>query len=422
MKTTSTFSKIAKMRGLLRVVQGGTSGGKTYAIMQLLHHIGENTKKKRLITVATDTTPNLKTGAIRDFKNILQEEGVWDSNSWNATDKIYKYKNAEIEFVAFDKDTKARGGRRDILFVNECNRLAFPIIDQLLVRTREYAILDYNPVVEFWLHDKRLLDEPTTSFTIVNYKDNECLQPNIVARIEQKKPVYDASGKLLKGDPAWWKVYGEGNLGVYEGLIFKEGQHWNKKELPGVAELICYGLDFGYSNDPSTLVAVYYCNGEYYLQEIFYETGLNNLYRDDMTEEEKISTIQYKMEFLGIDKRTPILADAAEPKSIEDIRRLGYKIRAAKKGKDSIKNGIDYIQSLKPNITPDSVNGLKEARTYTWKEDKDGKTINEPVDKYNHFWDAVRYALSEKRKEKEEPEEEEQDYDYGMGGNPFTNF
>lgn len=402
MKTTNTFSKIAQMRGTLRVVQGGTSAGKTYAIMQLLDYISRNSKKKRLVTVATDTTPNLKTGAIRDFKDILKDEGVWNDNNWNATDKIYTYDKCQIEFVAFDKDTKARGGRRDILFLNEANRLSHEIALQLMVRTREYTIIDYNPEIEFWVHDEGYLEDENTSFIIVNYKDNQYLEDKIIKDIESKKPVYDVGGNLLSGNENWWRVYGEGQLGVYEGLVFQEYVHWEQKELPPNAKLICYGLDFGYSSDPTSLTGIYYCDGRYYFQEIIYKKGLTNLYTDGMTEEEKENTLQRQFEILGISKEHPMLCDSAEPKSIQDLRNIGYNARGAQKGKDSIKHGIDKLQSLRFFITPESVNALKEARMYCYKK-VNGRQTNEPVDDYNHFWDSARYGISEKIKTEEKP-------------------
>jgi len=396
MKTTRAFSKILALKKPIKVIQGGTSGSKTYSIMQILNYIAENSRRPRIITVATDTTPNLKTGAIRDFMNIRGEAGVWSDKSWNATDKIYKFENAIIEFIAFDRENKARGGRRDILFLNECNRLTYEIFNQLSIRTKESVYLDYNPTVEFWIHDKGILKLVSVDFLKVNYLDNEELDQRIIDKIEEKKPIYDAAGNLLSGDPVWWRVYGLGELGVYEGLIFKIGQHWTEEEKPPEAKLIAYGLDFGYSNDPTTLVGIYYANGSYFLQEIFYQTGLTNLYRDDMTDEEKENTIQYKLEYLGISKTELIVADSAEPKSIEDLRRLGYNVVGAVKGKDSVVNGIDYIQSQNIFITPSSVNGLKEARSYCWAVNQQGKRLNKPQDLNNHFWDAVRYGFSHK--------------------------
>ena len=345
MNTTTAFSKIVAMEKPVKVIQGGTSASKTYSILQLLNYIAEKSDKKLIISVVTDTTPNLKTGAIRDFQNIRQGDGVWSDKNWNATDKIYSFPKTGtiIEFIAFDKENKARGARRDILFVNECNRLNYDIIDQLMIRTKGDIYLDYNPTVEFWLHEKGMLKLESVEFLKVNYADNEELDKRIVDKIEEKKPHYDASGNLISGDKNWWRVYGEGELGVYEGLIFKRGEHWEEKDIPKQAELLAYGLDFGYTNDPSAFTAIYYCDNAYYLKEVFYQTGLTNLYRDDMTEDEKVNTIQYKFEYLGIDKQTPILADSAEPKSIEDLKRLGYNVRGAVKGRDSIKNGIDYI-------------------------------------------------------------------------------
>lgn len=407
MKTTSAFSKIVKLKKRLRVIQGGTSASKTYSILQILAFVAANTKKKRLISIVTDTMPNLKTGALRDFENIMKEADLWDDKAFNATDKIYTFPKAKIEFIALDKDAKARGGRRDILFVNECNRVAYPIIRELMRRTSEFAFFDYNPTVEFWLHDEGLLDEPDTDFIILTYKDNEFLSQNIVNEIERDKPVYDESGKLLRGNPNQWRIYGLGHLGVYEGLIFKEGQHWTRTEVvPAEARLLGYGLDFGYSKDPAALIAIYYCDHKYYLREIFYETELTNLYRDDMSEAEKQKTIQHKFETLGVSKEMQIVADHAEPKSIEDLRRLGYNVIACKKGADSIRNGINTMQSHMLVIEQGSENLLKELRMYTYKINKDGKATDQPIDDFNHALDAVRYFFLEK----EDPEVKHQSF------------
>jgi len=427
MKTTTTFSKIVAMKKSTKVIQGGTSAGKTYSILQILNYVAEKAKKQLIISVVTDTTPNLKIGAIRDFMNIRMGEGIWDDKKWNATDKIYKFPKAIIEFIAFDKPNKAQGGRRDILFVNECNRLNYEIVDQLMVRTKGDTYLDYNPTVEFWVHEKGILQLKSTEFLKVNYRDNEELDQRIIDKIEEKKPKYDEVGNLISGNVNWWRIYGEGELGVYEGLIFKQGEHWDIEDTPKEAEFVAYGLDFGYSNDPSTLVAVYLHEGQIYCKEIFYQTGLTTLYRDDMTDDEKLSTIQYKLEVLGIEKNSRIWADSSRPDSIEDLRRLGYDARGAKKGKGSVLAGIDFLQSKRVLISSHSINAQKEAKSYCWKE-KNGKHVNEPEDMNNHFWDALRYATTEKR-ELEEKQPPELSFEERIGiprrqqvVNPFCNF
>ncbi len=379
MKTTTAFSKIVALNKPLRVIQGGTSASKTYSILQILNFIAENTKHYRLISVVSDTTPNLKTGVITDFKNIRKADGTWDDANWNETDKFYRYPNAKIEFIAFDKETKARGARRDILFVNECNRLRFETVDQLMIRTKEFTLLDYNPTTEFWLHEEKILEKSSTDFLIVTYKDNEFLDPRIVAKIEEKKPVYDEDGNLVSGDEHWWRVYGEGKTGILEGTVFSNYEIIPNK--PKRVRLVGYGLDFGFTNDPTALIGVWEKGGNLYLQELIYQTGLTN------------QDICKKFAGFQIGETDKIIADSAEPKSIEEIFRQNYNIHPAKKGADSIKFGIDLMRSRKIFITEDSANLIKEFKQYHWAKDKNGKNLNKPIDAFNHGIDAVRYVL-----------------------------
>lgn len=369
MKTTTSFSKIARINTPVRVIQGGTSAGKTYSILQLLIYIAYRSKKNLVISIVSESLPHLKRGAMRDFFKILLEEGLYDVSCHNKTDSTYKIGKCVIEFFSVDQESKVRGARRDILFVNEANNISEETYNQLEVRTNRFVFLDYNPTTEFWVHTE-VMKHDDSEMIILTYKDNEYLEEKIVKSIEKRKPVYDKDGNLIRGNENWWKVYGEGQTGILEGLIFKNFEVI--PSLPKEATLIGYGQDFGFSSDPAALVGVYKYNGSLVVDEIFYETELTN------------ADLVKKYQEHGIRKYDPIWADSAEPKSIEEIHRSGYNIKPVHKGPDSIKFGIDLMQQYKIFITQSSVNIIKEFRNYTWDKDRNGKSLNRPIDFLNH--------------------------------------
>ena len=394
MKTTATFSKLVDIDERIKIMQGGTSSSKTYSILQLLIIIAQQSKAHLVISVVSESLPHLKRGAMRDFIKILQEEGAYKERDHNKTDNYYKIRNSTIEFFSVDQPEKVRGGRRDILFINECNNVSLEAYNQLEVRTKRLIFLDYNPEFEFWVHEE-VMKLPDAKRIITTYKDNEFLDENIVKSIEKRKPVYNSSGELVSGNKMWWRVYGLGHTGKLEGVIFQNFEIVDK--IDPHAKFQLYGLDFGFSNDPAALVAIWDHRGEIYLDEMIYEKGLTNVY---MKEEKKRSSLVGRFEDLQIkkmggkeDNSDVIIADSAEPKSIEEIFRAGYDIRPAKKGQDSIKYGIDLMISKKIYITKRSVNLINEFRRYSWDKNKDGKTLNKPIDDWNHAIDGTRYAM-----------------------------
>lgn len=370
MNLTNTWNKLAKRKERIVVQQGGTSSGKTYATLQLLIQIAQK-YPNILISVVAESLPHLKRGAMRDFFKILMEEGIYEPKNHNKTDHQYKIDKSIIEFFGADSADKMRGSRRDILYINECNNVSYNVYDQLEVRTKWRIYLDYNPVSEFWVHD-RVIPLDNVGYVHSTYKDNDQLDEQIIKSIETRKDI----------DPNWWKVYGLGEVGSLEGVIFN---NWTiEEELPEEAELIAYGLDFGFTNDPTALIAVYRFDSELWLDELIYETGLTN---DDLA-----------------NKITPeglVIADSAEPKSIETLRRLGWDIMPTEKGKDSINAGISTLQSYKINVTKTSLNLIKELRNYQWLEDKNGNLMNRPIDDWNHALDAVRYVALKRLKSKQ---------------------
>jgi len=362
-KTTAT-DKIFQLRKRIRGVSGGTSASKTISILLWLIQRAQ-TNKDELLSVVSETFPHLKRGAIRDFLLIMEEHKYFKPNNWNKTDFIYTFETgSRLEFFSADQPGKVRGPRRDILFINEANNITYDIYTQLEVRTKKIIWLDWNPVNEFWWYTD-VANKENTDFIILTYKDNEGLAESIVGAIEARR-----------GNKSWWRVYGEGQLGDVEGKIYRD---WTLiDDIPHEARLERRGLDFGYSNDPTAIVDVYYYNGGYILDEIAYQKGLTNKQIADIIINLPVSLT---------------IADSAEPKSIDEIKSYGINILPAIKGRDSVVQGIQYVQSQRISVTKRSINLMKEYRNYLWETDRDGKIINEPIGIFNHFMDAIRYAF-----------------------------
>jgi phage terminase large subunit len=329
-----------------------------------------------------ESIPHLKRGAIKDFKKIMSDTGRWFADRWNATDFKYNFANGSvIEFFSADSDAKLRGARRDILYMNECNNMTFHAYMELAARTKKRVYLDWNPVNEFWFHTE-LKNDKDVDFIIVNYEDNEACPESALNFILKAKE------KALTSEywANWYKVYGLGEIGSLQGTIF---QFKTIDAIPSNAELVAYGLDWGYSNDPTAFVEVWKHDNKLFINELIYQTGLTN------------SDIIAKLNTLTIDKYKDIIADSAEPKSIEDLYRGGYKrIFPAQKGADSIRNSINTLQEHELYVTEKSVNLIKEFRNYAWTKDKTDKQTDVPIDAYNHGIDAVRYIALNKLKKR----------------------
>lgn len=322
--------------------------------------------RKCLMSVVSESFPHLKRGAIRDFLNIMDANQYYDPKAWNKTDYTYTFPTgAKLEFFSVDQPGKVRGPRRDILFVNEANNISFETYTQLDVRTREIIWLDWNPVAEFWWYDE-IAPKLEHDFLRLTYKDNEALEETIINAIEARRM-----------NKNWWRVYGLGLLGEVEGKVYTDWAIID--EIPQEARLLRYGLDFGYTNHPTAIVAIYEYNNGFILDEITYQTGLKN---------RQIADIMNNL------PKAPIIADSAEPKSIDEIGEHGLTVLPSKKGRDSINQGIQFVQDQRISMTKRSLNIIKEYRNYLWQEDKDGKTINEPSDIFNHSMDAIRYGIA----------------------------
>jgi len=377
---TTALTKIASLNKRLRVIQGGTSAGKTIAILLYLINLAQTEKVS--ISIVSESVPHLKRGAMRDFLNIMQTHGYYKATSHNKTDMIYTFETgAYIEFFSADDPAKMRGARRDVLFINECNNVSFESFNQLEVRTKRLVILDFNPVSEFWVHEQ-VMPHMDHDFLKITYLDNEALDAQIVASIESRKH-----------NESWWRVYGLGEIGFNEGQVYK---NWMPIEsVPEEARLERHGLDFGYTNDPTGIVNVYKWNNALILDEVAYASGLENkpianLIRMD----EGLDPVDDQNKFTG-ETKVLTIADSSEPKSIAEIKRLGVKITGAVKGQGSVNYGIQKVQAQTIYVTKSSLNIWKEQRNYLWKVDRDGKSLNIPEDDFNHLMDAARYAIVE---------------------------
>ena len=366
-KDTTSTRKVFNMRGRIRAVAGGTSASKTISILVWLIDYSQ-TRTNKLVSIVSESYPHLEGGVMEDFMNIMRDRGYWDEARWHGTKHTYTFETGtRIQFMAIDTYGKAHGPRRDVLFVNECNNMEYSIVDQLITRTREIVWLDWNPSEEFWFYTEMLPHRDDIDFITLTYLDNEALDPITIREIESHKHNIN-----------WWKVYGLGQLGEVEGRIFTG---WNIIDLiPHEDKLVRRGLDFGYSNDPTTIVDIYRYNGGLIIDERLYQKGMSNKEIADF-----VSNLD--------EPQLTIYADCAEPKSIDELRLYGLNVLPAQKGKGSVNQGIAYIQDQRVSITKRSLNGIKEYRNYMWEADKNGKILNTPIDMYNHLMDAVRYAL-----------------------------
>jgi phage terminase large subunit len=367
---TTATKKIAKLNKRLRCIPGGTSASKTISILLYLIDKAQTDKKPTLTSVVSESFPHLKRGAIRDFLNIIQEHDYYKDERWNKTDYTYTFETgSKIEFFSADQPGKVRGPRRDRLFINEANNVPFETFEQLEIRTSDFIFLDWNPTNEFWYYtDMKGMRDDIDELTLT-YKDNEALGGEIVKSIEARK-----------NRPNWWKVYGLGELGEIDEQIYTGWKIID--DVPHEARLERTWLDFGYTNDPSAIGRVYYHNGGWILDEDLYRKGMSNKQLADFLE--------------SLEKpQTTIIADSAEPKSIDEIAGFGLNITGAVKGKDSVNNGIQLVQDQPISVTKRSINIIKEYRNYLWLVDKNGKILNEEDPACaNHHMAGIRYALS----------------------------
>ena len=367
---TTAQTKIARLTKRIRIVQGGTSSSKTFSILPLLIDYAINNKLSE-ISIVSESMPHLKRGALRDFKKIMDWTDNFYPENYNKSSSTYTFGNGSfIEFFSADNPTKLRGARRDVLFINECNNVDFESYQQLAMRTREFIYLDYNPTFEFWA-DKELKNDTDVDKVVLTYLDNEAAPESAVKEILKAKEKASTGNEYWKN---WYRVYGLGLTGVLQGAVFT---NWKQGTFKDVSKAV-YGQDFGFSNDPTTLVKT--CidtdNKIIYLKECFYKKGLTTSQISELNKQ-----------FAGNEL---IIADSAEPRLINEISAKGCNIFPTIKGKGSIIYGISLIQDYDLIVDPESLNLIKELQNYVWLE----KKSQTPCDNYNHCLDAMRYSIS----------------------------
>ena len=349
--------------------QGGTSSGKTYSILQVLF-AKLSAAPNQVCTVVGQDIPNLKAGALRDALDIYSSSEALRTliASYNSQDRIFKFINGSLmEFKSYDGPQDAKSGKRDYLFVNEANGIPYPVYEELYLRTRLQTFIDYNPNAEFWVHEFEM-GQPGRVLFVSDHRDNPFLSQNTRDKIEA----------LKDKDPELWRVYARGMTGKIEGLVLRDV--FNAEALPEGAKYLGSGMDFGFTNDPTTCYDVHQAGGELYVDELLYTPGLTN------------PDIYAALCAIRPARQFNVVADSAEPKSIEELRRLGLPIEPAAKGPDSINAGIATLKAYRINLLPSCVNLKKEVSNYKWKIDRlTGKATNAPVDAFNHGIDALRY-------------------------------
>jgi phage terminase large subunit len=371
---TTAIQKIRRIKSRKKVIQGGSSSGKTYAILTILIDYCARYELKS-VSVVSESMPHLRRGAVRDFLNIMRTTGRFFPDRFNKSSLTYTFANGSyIEFFSADSPDKLKGARRDVLYINECNHVTYEAYQQLSIRTHGDIYLDYNPDRTFWALTEVLM-EPDAERIILKYTDNEALDKSVLEQFEINKR------KALTSEywKNWCKVYIDGEVGSLEGVVFN---NWSECDyIPEEAELVGVGMDFGFTNDPTAAIAIFKSDGIYYLDELFYMTNLTN------------SAINSLLSQNISNKNIEIWADSADPKTIKEIKNYGWNIRGAEKGKDSVEWGISVIQEIEMKITRRSKNLIEELQNYSWMKDKDGSKTNKPIDAFNHGIDAIRYLF-----------------------------
>lgn len=369
-RTSKTYRDIDSSRKIC-ILQGGTRSSKSYSALQWLL-VRALSQPNIVISVVRKSFPSMRVSIMRDWQTILKELEIWDEDRWSATEHIYTFDNGSmVEFMSIDSSEKRKGSSRDYLFIDECNELSREDYFQLFIRTRIKTIIAYNPSfgTNHYIFNE-IQTHPESSLYISTFKDNPFLELSIIEEIERLKTI----------NPEYYKIYGLGIPGNNIGTIFSINII---DDIPDEAEFVCFGMDYGFTVDPTSLIGLFKKDRDLYINELLYKKGMVT------------SDIINHLKGLGIE-REEIWADSAEPRLIEEIFRSGFNIKPVKKGKDSIRLGIDLMQQYRLNVTKASTNTIKEFSEYVWMVDKNGEFENVPVDYSNHSIDAIRYAVMER--------------------------
>ena len=368
---TTALKKIRQMKSRIKVIQGGTSASKTFSILAIL--IDKAIKQPNLeISIVSESIPHLRRGANKDFLKIMKDTGRYIPSNYNKTLLRYEFTNGSyIEFFSVDDESRLRGARRNILYCNESNNISYDAFLQLQIRTDGEIYLDYNPTSKFWVHTE-VIGQPDTDYIVLTYKDNQALSQDIINQLEANR-IKALTNSYWEN---WCRVYLDGEIGQVEGTIYSDYQIIDT--IPEEARLLGYGMDFGFSQDPAAVIALYKYNDDIIVDEVIYQTGLLN------------SELSNLMNTYGVSGE--IYADSAEPKSIHELKRLGHQVKPVEKGRDSINYGIQILQQKHMLVTRRSKNLLDEFSKYMWKKLRDGGYDTTPIDAYNHACDALRYV------------------------------
>ena len=367
------------------VICGGQGASKTVSIIQLIIQSLHTSPKEA--TVLSSELSKMKRTVMRDYTKICQDWGIMTGDSFNKSESKHEWTNGSyIDFLGADVNDVGKGFRRDILYINEADKLDIDAATQFISRAN-VTIIDYNPDNHFWgddyinennflrltFEDNEFLSESEVK-SILNYKERGFIKKDLP--IEQ---LFESNNIMNKYWANKWRVYGLGLVGSLSGTVFN---NWSKIDnVPPDAELLAYGLDWGYSQDPTCLIAMYKWNGKLIIDELIYRKGLIN------------SELANIMRTLNLNMRVNIVADSAEPKSIADLKMYGfYNVIPAVKGADSVRNGINKLQEHDILITSRSTNTINEFQNYTWAKDRNGKETGEPIDAFNHAIDPARYV------------------------------
>ena len=359
------------MKSRIKVIQGGTSASKTFSILAIL--IDKAIKTPNLeISIVSESIPHLRRGANKDFLKIMKDTGRYIPSNYNKTLLRYEFTNGSyIEFFSVDDESRLRGARRNILYCNESNNISYDAFLQLQIRTDGEIYLDYNPTSKFWVHTE-VIGQPDTDYLVLTYKDNQALSKDIINQLEANRE----KAKTNSYWENWCRVYLDGEIGQVEGTIYSDYELIDT--IPEEARLLGYGMDFGFSQDPAAVIALYKYNDDIIVDEVIYQTGLLI---------SELSNLMKTYEVVG-----EIYADSAEPKSIHELKRLGHQVKPVEKGRDSINYGIQILQQKHMLVTRRSKNLLEEFSKYMWKKSRDGGYDTTPIDAYNHACDALRYV------------------------------
>jgi len=362
LQTNKVFKHLVRSDKKIIIEQGGTRSGKTYNILMwiIFQYCAEN--KNQIVTICRKTFPALRATVMRDFLDILRNNNLYREEDHNKTNNEYQLFGNLVEFISLDQPQKVRGRKRNVLFANEVNELLWEDWQQLLFRTEGRIVGDFNPSDEYhWLYEK-VISREDCAFFKTTYKDNPFLSAELIQEIERLKDT----------DEQYWQIYGLGERAISRATIFTFTEI---NKIPDYASLLSYGMDYGFTNDPTALVAVYKHEHNLYIKELLYRTGMTTIDIHNFLKENYIQGAIY--------------ADTAEPRLNEELRRFGWNIRKSEK---DIKAGIDMLKRHKLHVLKDSTNAIMEFRNYKWKEDRTGIITNVPIDTNNHICDSVRYA------------------------------